>query len=148
MPSTHLALNCHVVFSTKDREPSIDVKWRERFHTFVGGLARSIDVVPIAVGGVADHVHLLLGLRATHALAAVVRDIKVASSRWVHEEIGEKRFAWQEGYGAFTVSPSHLEAVREYILKQEEHHRTRTFQEEYVMLLEKCRVTYNPEHLW
>jgi putative transposase len=148
MASTHLALNYHVVFSTKDREPRIDTGWRDRFHAFLGGSARSLDVVPMAVGGVADHVHLLLGLRATHTLAAVMRDIKVASSRWIHEEIGVKGFAWQEGYGAFTVSPSHIQPVRGYIAKQEEHHRVRSFQEEYVILLEKCGVVYDPKHLW
>jgi putative transposase len=97
-----------VVFSTKDREPWIDAKWRDRFHSFLGGAARSIDVVPIAVGGVADHVHLLLGLRATHALAAVVRDIKVASSRWAHEETGQKRFEWLLEKCAVPYNPEHL----------------------------------------
>jgi putative transposase len=148
MPSTHLALNYHIVFSTKDREPSIDVAWRDRFHAFLGGSARSIDVVAMAVGGVADHVHMLLGLRAIHALAPVVRDIKTASSRWVHQEIGYGGFAWQEGYGAFTVGPGHLEAVRNYIARQEEHHRARTFQEEYEGFLKKSGVAYNPRHLW
>ena len=148
MPSTHLALNIHVVFSTKDREPSIDPEWIDRFHALIGGTARTIDVVPLAVGGVSDHVHLLLGLRATHALANVVRDIKVASSKWMHEEMGQKKFGWQEGYGAFSVSPTHLEAVKKYIAGQEEHHRVKTFKEEYVDLLAKCGVPYDPRFLW
>ena len=148
MPSTHLALHFHVVFSTKDREPWIAEEWRDRLHAFLGGAAKTLQVIPEAIGGVEDHVHLLLGLRATHALAPVMREIKAASSRWVHEEIGLSRFAWQEGYGAFTVSSTHLQAVRNYIAAQEEHHRAKTFQEEYVELLEKLGVTYDKRFLW
>ncbi len=81
-------------------------------------------------------------------LAAVVRDVKAVSSRWVHEEIGEPAFAWQEGYGAFTVSASRRETVREYIARQEEHHRKRTFQEEYVEFLERSGVEYDERYLW
>lgn len=148
MPSTHLALHFHVVFSTKDREPSISPEWKDRLHAFMGGAARSLEAVPEAVGGVSDHVHLLLGLRATHSLATVMREIKAVSSRWVHEDIGKTTFAWQEGYGAFTVSPSHREAVRAYIARQEQHHRTQSFQEEYVRFLEKCGVGYDERFLW
>jgi REP element-mobilizing transposase RayT len=123
MPSTHLALHVHVVFSTKDRMPLITPEWRGRLHAFLGGVVKNLEATPEAVGGVADHVHLLVGLRATHALAEVIRSVKAVSSKWVHEEIGLKKFAWQEGYGAFSVSPSQCEAVRQYIAGQEEHHR-------------------------
>ena len=92
--------------------------------------------------------HLLIGLRATACLADVVRDVKAVSSRWVHEEIGVRAFAWQEGYGAFTVSASQRETVREYIASQKEHHRKRTFQEEYVELLKRSGVEYDGRHLW
>lgn len=101
-----------------------------------------------SAGWVADHVHLLIGLRATARLADVVRDLKAVSSRWVHDEIRERAFAWQEGYGAFTVSASQREAVREYIARQEEHHRKRTFQEEYVELLQRSGVEYDERYLW
>ena len=132
MPSTHLSLHYHIVFSTKDRAPFIVAAWRERLHAYLGGVMRNLDGVPEAVGGVADHVHLLVGLRATACLADVVRDVKAVSSRWVHEEIGERDFAWQEGYGAFTVAPTQRGEVCNYIARQEEHHRKRTFQEEYI----------------
>ena len=95
-----------------------------------------------------DHVHLLLGLTATARLADVVRDIKAVSSSWVHDEIGDRAFAWQEGYGAFTVSPSHCEQVRSYIARQEEHHRKRTFQDEYRDLLKRCGVDFDERYLW
>jgi len=148
MPSTHLSLHFHVVFATKNREPRIAAEWRERLHSYLGGVARQSGSIPEAVGGVADHVHLLLGLTATAPLADVVRDIKAVSSSWVHNQIGDRAFAWQEGYGAFTVSPSHRENVRSYISRQEEHHRRRTFQDEYLDLLQRCGVDFDPRYLW
>jgi REP element-mobilizing transposase RayT len=148
MPSTHLSLHIHVVFSTKNREPRITLEWRERLHAYLGGVSRNSGAVPEAIGGVADHVHMLLGLNAMVRLADVVRDIKAVTSRWVHEEIGDRGFAWQEGYGAFTVSPSQREMIRKYIARQEEHHRERTFQDEYLELLERCGVEYDERYLW
>jgi putative transposase len=97
---------------------------------------------------VADHVHLLIGLPATARLADVIRDIKAVSSKWMHDETGDRTFAWQEGYGAFTVSPSNRETVRNYIARQEEHHRKRTFQEEYLELLRRCGVDFDERYLW
>ena len=148
MPSTHLSLHYHLVFSTKDRAPTIAAAWRERLHAYIGGVVRNVEGVPEAIGGVADHVHLLIGLRATARLASVARDVKAVSSRWVHDEIGERAFAWQEGYGAFTVSPSRIKEVREYIARQEEHHRKRTFREEYIELLQRSGVEYDERYLW
>jgi REP element-mobilizing transposase RayT len=148
MPSTHLSLHVHVVFSTKNREPRIAAEWRDRLHAYLGGVARNSGAIPEAIGGVADHVHLLLGLTATARLADVVRDIKAVSSKWVHDETGSRAFAWQEGYGAFTVSPSHCEIVRGYIARQDEHHRKRTFQEEYLELLQRCGVDFDERYLW
>ena len=148
MPSTHLSLHDHVVFSTKDRTPTITTAWRERMHAYLGGVVRNVNGVPEAIGGIADHVHLLIGLRAIVCLADVVRDVKAVSSRWVHEEIGERTFAWQEGYGAFTVSASQRDTVREYISRQEEHHYKRTFQEEYLELLKRSGTDYDERYLW
>jgi REP element-mobilizing transposase RayT len=127
MSSTHLSLHYHLVFGTKNHEALISSTWRDRLHAYLGGVIRTLDGMPEAVGGVADHVHLLVGLRATHTLADVLRELKSVSSKWVHEEMGVRSFAWQEGYGGFTVSASQLENVRDYIQQQEEHHRTRTF---------------------
>jgi putative transposase len=115
MPSTHLSLHYHVVFSTKERRALIDASWRERLHAYLGGAIRTAGGLAEAVGGVSDHVHILMGLRATHRLADVVRDIKTASSEWVHQEIKMAVFSWQEGYGAFTVSASQVGTVKRYI---------------------------------
>lgn len=148
MPSTHLSLHYHIIFSTKDRVPLIDSAWRGRFHAYIGGIVRNLEGIPISIGGVADHVHLLIGLRASAALADIIRDIKATSSRWVHEEIGVSHFRWQEGYGAFTVSTSQHAQVRVYIDRQEEHHRHKTFQEEYLEFLKRNGVAYDEQYLW
>ena len=97
MSSTHLSLHYHIVFSTKDRHRFIEEKWREELHAYLGGCIKAVGAVPEEIGGVEDHVHLLLGLRATHCLADVLREIKTVSSRWVHEKIRMPQFGWQEG---------------------------------------------------
>jgi len=148
MPSTHLSLHYHIIFSTKDRHPSIDLAWRENLHAYLGGCIKTLEAVPEEIGGVEDHVHLLVGLRATHCLADVMREIKKVSSRWVHEEMNVPRFAWQEGYGAFTVSASNIAAVRRYIATQAEHHRKRAFEDEYLDLLKKHQISFDERFLW
>jgi putative transposase len=122
--------------------------WRRRLHAYMGGIVNDLGGIPETIGGVEDHVHLLVGLRATHCLADVLREIKASSSRWVHEELNNHLFSWQEGYGAFTVSASQLGAVKNYIANQEEHHRKKTFQEEYLEFLIQSGVEYDEKYLW
>jgi REP element-mobilizing transposase RayT len=148
MASTHLSLHYHIIFSTKDRAPTIAPAWRDRLHAYMGGVIKNVEGVPEAIGGVEDHVHVLIGLRATARLSDVVRDLKAVSSRWVHDEAGDRGFRWQEGYGAFTVSASQLEAVKDYIAGQEAHHQRRTFQEEYLELLKRSGVKYDERFIW
>ena len=148
MSSTHLSLHVHIVFSTKHRFPFIVDDWRERLHAFIGGAIRTTGCVAESVGGTTDHVHLLIGIRATHCVADVVRDIKHASSQWIHETIGVKKFGWQDGYGAFTIGASQISVVKDYISRQLEHHRKRTFQDEYLAFLERYRVQYDECFLW
>jgi REP element-mobilizing transposase RayT len=148
MPSTHLSLHYHIVFSTKDRFPFIKGEWDDRLHAYLGGTIKTSEGVPLAINGVGDHVHILAGLRATHRLADFVQDVKQTSSRWVHETIGIKNFAWQPGYAAYTVSASNLDVVIKYIANQKEHHRKKSFQEEYVQFLKKSGVKYDEQYLW
>jgi putative transposase len=148
MSSTHLSLQYHLVFSTKNRQPFIQDAWRDHLHRFLGGCLKQVDATPLEINGVADHVHLLAGLKSTHRLADVLKDIKTASSRWVHEHQELPRFAWQEGYGAFTVSESDVPNVRRYIAAQREHHRTRRFEDEYRLLLHEHNVTFDEHYLW
>lgn len=148
MASTHLSLHYHLVFSTKNREPWLSPTHRQRVHEYIGGIIRNMDGVAHAVGGTGDHLHIAAGLRATHCLADVMREVKSESSRWIHEELRLAGFAWQEGYGAFTFAAPDLEAVRSYVLNQEEHHRMKTFQEEYVAMLKRGMVAYEEDFLW
>jgi putative transposase len=145
--STYLSLHYHLVFSTKHRKPLIDTAWRERLHQYLGGVVTGLDGVPQGIGGVADHVHLLVGLNATHCLSEFMRELKKSSSVWVHEAIGHELFAWQEGYSAFTVSATARPGVRIYIANQEEHHRVKSIRDELVELLERAGVEYDPRYL-
>lgn len=147
MPSTHLSLHYHLVFSTKRRVPMIDAAWRNSLHAYLAGTIAGINGVPESVGGVADHVHLLVGLKATHCLADVLRELKKASSAWVHKDIGLASFAWQEGYSAFTVSGNAIQRVRKYIEDQARHHRRKSFQEELIEMLNRAGVAHDPKFL-
>ena len=123
MSSTHLSLFYQLVFSTKNRTKSILQPWRDRLHAYLGGIVRSMGGMALEVGGTQDHVHMLVSLAATHTIATVLKGVKSSSSQWVHRHIGSRRFDWQDGYGAFSVSPSQKQAVLTYIANQEEHHR-------------------------
>jgi len=148
MPSTHLSLHFHLVFSTKNRLPIIHKDWRANLHAYLGGIVKGINGVPLAIGGIEDHVHLLIGLRSTHRLDYVLRDIKMDSSSWVHKVVGRKTFEWQGGYLGVTVSPSQIDRVRNYVLNQEEHHRRQTFQEEYLEMLKLSAIEYDERYVW
>ena len=147
MPSTFVSLNYHVVFSTKDRIPMIADSWATRLHEYLGGTVKGLGGVSLQVGGIEDHVHLLIGLKPTHCLSDVMRELKRTCSIWVHTEIDENRFAWQEGYAAFTVSPSACESVRRYIKNQRQHHQRRSFREELVQLLQRAGIEFDDRHL-
>jgi REP element-mobilizing transposase RayT len=147
MPSTYLGLHYHLVFSTKERRPFIDEAWRDELHKYLGGTIKGLGGFPDTVGGVSDHVHLLIGLKATHTLSDVLRELKKASSAWVHEQIGILQFAWQEGYSAFTVSATARASIRRYIENQPEHHRKLSFREELMHMLKVAGVEYDPRYL-
>ncbi len=148
MPSTHLSLHYHIIFSTKERRQLIRDEWRERLHQYLGGCVKTAEGIPEKIGGVSDHVHLLVGLRATHCLADFIRDIKSNTSAWVKEELNVKLFSWQDGYGAFTVSNSMIVKVKAYIENQEEHHRRVDFRSEYLEFLKLHEVEYDEKYLW
>ena len=118
MPSTHTSLHYHLVFSTKNREPIIDKDWRADLHSYLGGIVKGLDGFPEGIGGVADHVHLLVTLKPTACLSDFMRELKKASSAWVKES-KLPAFQWQEGYAAFTVSASAKESVQRYIAIQQ-----------------------------
>jgi len=121
--------------------------WQSRLHEYLGGITKNLDAFPQGIGGVEDHVHMLIGFKANHRLSDLMREIKKSSSSWVHKAIGAQAFAWQEGYSAFSVSPTARPAVQRYIQNQAEHHRSKTFKEELIELLEKSGVEFNTKYL-
>jgi putative transposase len=147
MPSSHVSSNFHLVFSTKERLPLITNEWRDRLHAYLGGIVKGMDAMPLAIGGVTDHVHLLVSLKSKHRLDYFLRDLKADSSIWIQTEL-KKKFEWQKGYGAFSVSPSSIEGVKNYIANQEKHHTKKNFQSEYVELLNASGIEYDEKYLW
>jgi len=121
--------------------------WREELFTYLGTTVNKLSGQTHGVGGTSDHVHLLISLKPHACLSDVVRELKKASTAWIRREKNTGKFLWQEGYGAFTVSPSSLENVRSYILNQEMHHKNKSFSEEYKEMLETAGVEYDPKYL-
>lgn len=149
MGQSYTRLYYHIIFSTKDRARQITNDFRSRLYEYLGGIIARENGRLIAAGGAADHVHLVVSLNATAALADVLRIVKTNSSKWVHETFPDKAdFAWQPGYAAFSVSSSKLEDVRTYIANQEEHHRQTTFEEEFVAFLNRHGISYDRKYLW
>jgi putative transposase len=149
MAHTFSSLNVHCIFSTKERVPILGPEISERLWPYLGGIAKRHNIRPVCIGGVADHVHMLLSLPTTIAVAKAIQAIKGASSAWVHDTFRElNNFAWQEGYGAFSVSVSHLSETIDYIQNQAEHHRTWTFREEYLAILKKHNLQFEDKYLW
>jgi len=149
MPQSFASLICQIVFSTKDREPLILPEAAPRIHAYLGGICREMGNTLLAAGGMPDHVHLLVSLGRQTSVADLVRTLKANSSGWIRREMPLLRgFAWQTGYGAFSVSFSNIEAVRNYINCQTEHHRTKSFQEEFIEYLKRHQIPYDERYLW
>ena len=148
MANTYTSLHYHVVFSTKNRQPFLVDATRERVFSYLGGIARENGMKALEIGGVADHVHLLLSIPASLAVSKAVQLIKGASSHWLKATFPNMiDFAWQDGYAAFTVSQSQLDDVRAYIRSQPEHHRTKTFVEEYREFLARHHIECDERYL-
>jgi REP element-mobilizing transposase RayT len=139
----------HCTFSTAERFPFIDAELESRLWPYLGGIARENRMKALSIGGTADHVHSLLSLPATMSFAKAVQLIKGGSSKWIHDNFSKhKKFEWQAGYGAFSVSASQAGKTIAYIQNQKEHHRRRTFHEEFIEFLDKHRVEYDPRYLF
>ena len=139
----------HCVFSTKAREPMIEPGLREPLWAYLGGIARENRMCAHAVGGTDNHVHLLISIPATMSVAQALKLIKGSSSRWVSANFSDcQHFRWQEGYGAFSISVSHMERTLAYIHNQEKHHANKSFKEEFVDFLKKHEIEYDERYLW
>ena len=140
----------HLVFSTKNRSPFLDDRSiRLELHRYLGGICRNLESPPLCVGGVKDHVHVLVQFGRSLSISECVKEIKKDSSKWIKTKSPTLNdFHWQNGYGAFSVSPSHVEALRSYIENQEEHHKAETFQEELRRLFRKYGIEWDERYVW
>ena len=145
MPSTHHGILIHVVFSTKQRFKLLNSDWRDELCAVMGGIAQEHKSVLLRSGGVEDHLHLLLKIHPSFAISDTVKLIKGNSSRWINEQNKiDARFSWQRGYAAFSVSESQSDIVKRYIANQETHHSRQSFEDEYIELLRKHKVDFDP----
>jgi putative transposase len=143
MAHTYASNFIHCIFSAKDRRPLIPIARRAELYAYLGGIARGEGFSLIAAGGTENHIHLLFVLPGTTSLADAVQKMKGGSSRWMG-----RGFSWQEGYGAFSVSPSQVEAVKQYIRDQQKHHSKRSFEQEFVVLLRSCGIEYDERYVF
>lgn len=149
MPGTFSQIYIQIVFAVKGRENLISNEWKDELHRYIAGIIKGKNQKPIIVNGMPDHIHAFIGLRPAMAIADIARDIKNNSSNFINDNKFVKgKFSWQEGYGAFSYSHSHIEKVYDYILNQETHHKKKTFKQEYVELLEKSEIEYNEKYLF
>ena len=149
MANSFVCCYVHVVFSTYRRQPLIDESWRQRLWAYMGGTLGNAHTVPMSVGGTEDHCHALIAIPATAALSHAVQLLKGGSSHWIRQNItSAEGFAWQEGYGAFSVSPSACADVVAYIGAQEQHHTSHSFRDEYLNLLVENGIDFNERYVW
>lgn len=149
MAHSYVSALFHCVFSTKERRKLITHDLQERLWSYMGGIARENKMRALSIGGVEDHVHLLLSIPSTLSIASSMQLIKGGSSKWVHEVFPEcSEFEWQAGYGALSIGISQVSDTKIYIENQREHHRIKTFQEEYIAILERHGIEYDPRYVW
>ena len=149
MANTYSQISIHAVFAVKNRENIITKQWRDELHSYISGIIKNDNLKPLAVGGWLDHVHVFFGLPVTRNVSDTLRIIKTNSSKWINEQGFVKgKFQWQDGYGAFSYSKSQRDSVINYILNQEEHHRNKSFREEYLEMLNNFDVEFDSQYLF
>jgi len=149
MTHTYTQLLYHLVWSTKNREPKINEEFQERLYQYLGGTFRNTGAMCIEIGGMTDHLHILARIPPKISIANLVRDTKIASTKWLQENVLRyQSFAWQEGYGAFSVSRSNIDTVVSYIRNQHQHHTKQSFRDEFLQLLIKHGVECDERYLW
>ena len=149
MPNTYTQLYIQIVFAVKGRQNLIPKQHKDEIHKYITGIIQKRDNKLIAINSMPDHAHIFVGLSPSQSISDLVRDIKTNSSSFITEkEFVRQKFSWQEGYGAFSYSQSHIDAVVKYILNQEAHHKKKTFREEYISFLKKFNVEYDEKYLF
>jgi len=147
--STHHGILLHVVFSTKYRKPYLADAWRDDLFAYIGGIVKDHKAILLRAGGIEGHIHLLLRIHPEYAISKTVQLLKANSSKWINEQRKlPGKFQWQRGYGAFSVSQSMAEAVKQYISSQKEHHETLSFHDEYLAILNKHGIEYDQRYVF
>ena len=149
MPQSLVKNYLHITFSTKNRSPFIDNEVKDELFNYLGGICKNMECNPVQVGGVEDHIHILCLLSRKTALMKLIEELKSHSSKWIKTK-GSKyqKFYWQKGYGSFSVNPSEIETVVNYIQNQNEHHKKKTYKDEYLAFLKKYHVEYDERYVW
>ncbi len=147
--STHSQIYIQVVFAVKGRNSLINASWEEELYKYISGIVKNKEQKMVAINGMPDHIHFLIGMKPTCCLSDLVREIKKSSNDFIKEKKFTKfKFQWQEGFGAFSYSHSHLDVVIKYIMKQKEHHKKKTFKDEYIKFLRKFEIEFKDEYLF
>lgn len=147
MPRTYTNLLFHIVFATKGRFPFISNEYKARLYEYIGGTIRGLGGICLEVGGVADHVHIMVKLKPNYDVSKFIQDLKPSVTKWARGHIHPK-FEWQDGFGAFTIGESQVAGVRRYIQNQEEHHRKMLFEQEFKDMLEQSGIEFDERYLW
>ena len=149
MPNTYTQLYIHFVFAVKYREALINLEWKERLLQYITGIVQHNNHKMLQINSMPDHIHILIGMRPNQAISALVQNIKTESSKWINDNgFSKKRFSWQEGFGAFSYSKSHVKNVIRYVQNQEKHHQKKSFQEEYLEFLKAFEVEYDEKYIF
>jgi putative transposase len=149
MPGTFSQIYIHIVFAIKGRENLIQTSWEEELYRYITGIIRNKDQKLLAINGMSDHIHILIGMKPSCCLSDLVREIKKSSTTFIQEKKFTRfQFKWQEGYGAFSYSHSHLDDVISYISNQKEHHKKKSFKDEYIEFLKKFEIDHKEEYLF
>jgi REP element-mobilizing transposase RayT len=149
MPNTYTQIYFHTVFSVKNRESLINPKWKDELYKYITGIVQNQNHKLIAINGMPDHLHIFIGLKPDQSISDLMQDIKGGSSKWINEKgFVNGKFEWQSGFGAFSYSDSQVDSVVRYIINQEEHHKKKTFIEEYTDFLEKFKVPYDEKYIF
>lgn len=149
MPGTFSQIYIQVVFAVKGRENIISSKWENDLYKYIAGIIKGKEQKPIIINGMPDHVHVFMGIRPSVSISDMVRDIKNNSANFINEnKLVNGKFSWQEGYGAFSYGHSQIESAYNYILNQKEHHKNKSFREEYIGFLQKFAIDYNDQYLF
>ncbi len=148
MANTYSQVHLQFVFAAKYRAALIAAQWQHDLYKYITGIVQNNNHKMLAINGMPDHIHLLVGMRPTQSMADLMQDIKGSSSKWINDnKLSESKFEWQEGYGVFSYSASHIPAVIAYIQNQQEHHKKKTFTQEYVVFLKKFNIEYDERYI-